>query len=70
MLPIGRRQGQLFGPMPRKRRRVMMKLADFGQGAALFRCGKCELSGWVKVDESEPVWRLKKGRPCPRCNAV
>lgn len=69
-----RMTAQLFTPMqaPRRPRRVMMHVADAGNGAGCkviqFRCNKCgHDTGWL-VDE-RTISENRRGLPCPICNA-
>ncbi len=55
--------------LPKRPRRVMMHVADGGQGHVRFECGKCgHDTGWLRCDETDTVTKLKRGEPCPRCN--
>jgi hypothetical protein len=56
--------GAVPEPKPRKKRRVMMHVA---QGAQVFCCPKCDETAPVPDDASR--WQRMSGIPCPRCNA-
>jgi hypothetical protein len=55
--------------LPKRKRRVMMHVADGGQGHVRFECNRCgHDTGWMRCDETDSVTKLKRGEPCPRCN--
>lgn len=67
----------LFGPIPRKPRRVMMHAVDIGQAPGMmpgwtsakggeFVCRRCgHEAGWLfDMTETE----IRRGVPCPVCN--
>lgn len=68
-------QPDLFGRPPRRRPRVMMHVVDAGHSdgrngfagpCVELECAQCgHNTGWVP---SGPVWKEKRGRPCPNCN--
>lgn len=68
---MGGRQQNLFGPKPRKPRRVMMRVVDAGVGDGTghivnFVCPRCgHDDGWWNVSS---VSEGKRGIPCPKCN--
>jgi len=56
----------LFGPRPRRPRRVMMHVADAGIEMARYECAKCgHKTDWEPI---ESVTEVKRGKPCPMCN--
>ncbi|WP_107495541.1 hypothetical protein [Thalassobius sp. I31.1] len=57
----------LFGyTKPRAKPRVMMHVADAGEGIR-FECEKCgHDTGWIADEKS--VSENKRGLPCPVCN--
>ncbi len=64
------RQPDMFPSAPRRPRRWMMHVADAGHSAVQFKCGRCgHDSGRLKYDEDDSVSKLKRGLPCPKCNA-
>lgn len=62
----------LFGPVERKPRRVMLHARDSGifpdgKLAAEFACTKCHYdSGWIYATSPD----IRRGIPCPLCNAA
>lgn len=54
---------------PKARRRVLMHVRDHGSGMVQFECARCSHNtGWLGCDEDDSVTKLKRGRPCPKCN--
>lgn len=54
---------------PKRRRRVMMHVADGGIDHVRFECGRCgHDTGWLRCEETDSVTKLKRGEPCPKCN--
>lgn len=55
------------GKRPRRKKRVMMHVADAGSGMIRFECLKCNHdTDWI-VDE-QSVSENRRGMPCPNCN--
>jgi hypothetical protein len=65
------RQLNLMPGLPRSRpRRVLMHVTDAGAEAVRLKCRRCGYdSGWCSYEEGDNVTKLKRGLPCPQCNA-
>ncbi|QDP55350.1 MAG: hypothetical protein Tp176DCM1853251_34 [Prokaryotic dsDNA virus sp.] len=66
------KQAELFTKPPRAKPRVMAKLIDAGeapdgQQVAKYQCRCGWESGWI--NDSRPDSEMRRGTPCPRCNA-
>jgi hypothetical protein len=61
------RQLDLFGALPREKRRRLMHAIDAGQGWAKFECRCGYRSPWLRV---ATLGEAMRGRPCPPCNGL
>lgn len=66
------RQAEMFAKPPRAAPRVMARLRDAGerpdgQQVALYQCRCGWSSDWIVEDR--PDSQMKRGMPCPTCNA-